>query len=146
MYITAYVKTVELDIVSVVALSPTVRIKADSYRDPFFNSLKFGNFDCVRVVFQRNTKFKGVEYHCVDFTGRSFIAVDPTGSDKTPQQAIDWVNEQDIKHSLCSKNKNVVYVVGPEKLITRPPRNSEEYFHKFVIAESSNFFFSRNNK
>lgn len=140
MFLTVHVKTVELDVVSVVAIAGDAKIKIKNYKDKIFEAIKSGRFSCIRIIFERNTNYKGVEYHCVDFTGRSFIVVDPSGSVKDTKATVDWVAAQDIKYGLTSHADIVTNIIGPEKHLKRPPTTSEEYFHTYIRTEVQNFF------
>lgn len=140
MFLTIYAKTIELDITSVVAITGDIKMKINSYQDKIFDSIKNGRFNCIRVIFERDTRYKGKEYHCVDFTGRSFIIIDPTGLKRDVKGVVDWIAAQDIKYGLTVNANPVTSIVGPDKRIERFPTTSEEYFHNYIRTEVQNYF------
>lgn len=105
----------------------------------FMKSIRNKRFNIIRVIFEREMK-DCVEYHCVDFTGNSFIIQDVEKQNHTGKGLTLWIDQMDQHLGMTVHDNLIVHEYSESSFISRSPSQEEIIYHQFIRTEVGEYF------
>lgn len=160
MFLTLHLKVHELSVTEAVGFTDTRAFNIQKQKTTFFQSVHNRLFSVVRVIVERINDNGVAEYHCVDFTGRSFLIVNKAPYEGNSRQIIKLVEQAALESRLTTYPRPQAYtiehievqkdktsadvIIGGRKhgsgQVIRGLTKPEYYFHEYVRTMVSEYF------
>lgn len=144
MFITLHFKTADLNVSSINVIKQKVHYPVGSFKKRVLKCIAEGKYAVIRAIFERTNGEEGIEYHCFDFTGKSFIVIDSNKKGLEGVVLATWINKLEERLEASSTNGPRIYTVKKARTYTTIPDRSELLFHNLMIdkmdAELIGFF------
>lgn len=160
MFLTLYLKVSDLNVTEAIAFNHYCAFSVNQQKASFLKSVHERLYSITRVIIERADNATQREYHCIDFTGRSFALIDKNHNTYVLSQLDFLVTALALEHRVTTKIEPCVLEFSgyqPEedaalssatfircKAIPVSPQRHlnehEQYFHEYARAIAAEYF------
>lgn len=135
MFVTLHFKTLDLNIASVYVIKQKVHYPIGSFRKRVLKAIAEGKFAVLRAIFERTNGDEGIEYHCFDFTGKSFIIIDTNNKGLEGVPLTTWISKLEERLEMSATNGPRIYSVKKTRTYATIPARADLVFHNLMIDQ-----------